>query len=128
MAMRWRVTERHGSEVTKGKFDTLDEALEHARDRVDAALREGRLGTVSMLREFTPDQRVQSRVEISASRLFAGPQAGLDVMGDGAVIAYTGGAQARGPGRRHPRPGLRAPAAIARRLRFDSADAGTLTR
>ena len=66
--MRWRVTERHGSEVTKGKFDTLDEALEHARDRVDAALREGRLGTVSMLREFTPDQRVQSRVEISASR------------------------------------------------------------
>ena len=74
--MRWRVTERHGSEVTKGKFDTLDEALEHARDRVDAALREGRLGTVSMLREFTPDQRVQSRVEISAARLFAGPEAG----------------------------------------------------
>ena len=48
------VTERHGSEVTKGKFDTLDEALEHARARVDAVLREGRLGTVSMLREFTP--------------------------------------------------------------------------
>ena len=89
--MRWRVTERHGSEVTKGRFDTLDEALEHARDRIDAALREGRLGTVSMLREFTPDQRVQSRVEISANRFFTGPQAGLDVMGDGAVIAYTGG-------------------------------------
>jgi hypothetical protein len=91
VAARWRVTERHGSEVTKGRFDALDEALEHARDRVDAALREGRLGTVSMLREFTPDQRVQSRVEIGRDRLFGGRDAGLDVMGDGAVIAYRGG-------------------------------------
>ncbi len=91
MARRWRVTERHGSEVTKGKFDTLDEALEHARDRVDVALREGRLGTVSMLREFTPDVRVQARIEIGADRFFGGAEAGVDVMGDGAVIAYRGG-------------------------------------
>ena len=89
--MRWRVTERHGSEVTKGKFDTLDEALEHARDRVDAVRREGRLGTISMLREFTPDQRVKARIEISADRLFGGADAGIDVMGNGAVIAYRGG-------------------------------------
>jgi hypothetical protein len=88
--MRWRVTERHGSEVTKGRFDTLDEALEHARDRVDAALREGRLGTVKMLREFTPDQRVASRIEISGAKLFRGPEAGIDVMGDGSVEAYRG--------------------------------------
>jgi hypothetical protein len=87
----WRVIERHGSEVTKGKFDTLDEALEHARDRVDAIRREDRLGTVSMLREFTPDQRVKARIEISTARFLAGTAAGLDVMGDGAVIAYTGG-------------------------------------
>jgi hypothetical protein len=88
--VRWRVTERHGSEVTKGKFDTLEEALEHARGRVDAALREGRLGTVKMLREFTPDQRVASRIEVSGARLFRGPEAGLDVMGDGTVVAYRG--------------------------------------
>jgi hypothetical protein len=93
--MRWRVTERHGSEVTKGRFDTLDEALEHARDRVDAALREGRLGTVSMLRDFTPEKRVQSRVEVSGARLLRGPEAGVDVMGDGAVIAYTGAVRKR---------------------------------
>jgi hypothetical protein len=91
VAARWRITERHGSEVTKGRFDDLDAALEHARDRVDAALREGRLGTVSMLRDFTPDQRVQSRVEIGRDRLFGGRDAGIDVMGDGAVIAYGGG-------------------------------------
>ncbi|MBM3667383.1 MAG: hypothetical protein FJW90_07885 [Actinobacteria bacterium] len=93
--MRWRVTERHGSEVTKGTFDTLYEAIEHARARVDAALREGRLGTVKLLREFTPDKRVQSRLEISAARLFRGPEAGVDVMGDGAVVAYAGSIRKR---------------------------------
>jgi hypothetical protein len=93
--VRWRVTERHGSEVTKGKFDTLDEALEHARDRVYAALTEGRLGTVRMLREFTPDQRVACRVEISGTKLMRGPEAGIDVMGDGSVVAYTGAVRKR---------------------------------
>ena len=75
MARRWRVTERHGSEVTKGKFDTLDEALEHARDRVDAALREGRLGTVSMLREFTPDAaRTGARRDLAPAASSAAPR------------------------------------------------------
>ncbi|HZA59794.1 MAG TPA: hypothetical protein VE523_11470 [Solirubrobacterales bacterium] len=84
------MTERHGSKVTKGKFDTLDQALEHARERVDAALREDRLGTVRMLRDFTPDQRVASRVEVSGMKLVRGPEAGIDVMGDGAVVVYRG--------------------------------------
>lgn len=89
--MSWRVTERVGSEVTKGKFDTLDEALAHAREVLDRVLREGRLGTVSMLREFTPDQRVQARIEVGRNRLIRGADAGFDVMGDGAVIAFRGG-------------------------------------
>ena len=89
--MRWRVTERVGSEVTKGKFDTLDEALEHARDRVLAVLRDGRLGTVNALREFKPGQQVQARIEVGRDRLFGGRDAGIDVMGDGTVIAYRGG-------------------------------------
>ncbi len=89
--MAWRVVERVGSEVTKGKFDTLDEALEHAHDRVEAVLREGRLQTVSMLREFTPHQRVQARIEISTARFLSRTDAGIDVMGDGSVIAYRGG-------------------------------------
>ncbi len=88
--MRWRVTERHGSEVTKSKFETMDQALEHARERVDAALREDRLGSVKMLRDFSPDQRVASRVEVSGMKLFRGPEAGIDVMGDGAVVVYRG--------------------------------------
>lgn len=89
--MTWRVTERDGSEVTKGKFETLDEAISHARDVVDRVMREGRLDTVSMLRDFTPDQRVQARIEIGRNRFFRAADAGIDVMGDGAVIAYRGG-------------------------------------
>ena len=58
--------------------------------RVDQVRREGRLPTVSMLREFTPDQRVQARVEISGPGVLRGREGGIDVMGDGAVITYTG--------------------------------------
>jgi hypothetical protein len=44
-----------------------------------------------MLREFTPDQRVQVRIEVSGPGLIRSPEGGIDVMGDGALVAYTGG-------------------------------------
>ncbi len=74
----------------RGRFGSLDEALAETRVRVDQARRDHRLPTVSMLREFTPDQRVAARVEISGPGFLRGPEGGIDVMGDGAVIAYTG--------------------------------------
>ena len=86
----WKLTVRHGSKVTREKFGTLDEALAEARTRVDEVRREGRLPTVSMLREFTPDQRVQARIEVSGPGLIRSPEGGIDVMGDGALVAYTG--------------------------------------
>jgi hypothetical protein len=64
--------------------------LSHAGQRVDEVRREDRLPTVSMLREFTPDQRVAARIEISGPGLIRSPEGGMDVMGDGAVIVYTG--------------------------------------
>ena len=91
----WKVTVRHGSEVRRERFDDLDDALAEARGRVSAVLTEGRLGTVRMLREFTPDQRVHARIEISGPGLLRGPEGGLDVMGDGAVVAYTGAVRKR---------------------------------
>jgi hypothetical protein len=86
----WKVTVRHGSKVGRDKFATLDQALAEARRRVEEVRREDRLPTISMLREFTPDQRVAARIEISGPGLIRSPEAGLDVMGDGSVIAYTG--------------------------------------
>jgi hypothetical protein len=86
----WKVTIRHGSRVRREKFDSLDEAIADARLRVAEVQREGRLPHVSMLREFTPEEQVQARIEISGPGLLRSPEGGIDVMGDGKAIAYTG--------------------------------------
>ena len=88
--MSWKVTVRHGSKVDRGKFKSLDETLAEARRRVEEIKREDRLPTISFLREFTPDQRVAGRIEISGPGLIRGPEGGIDVLGDGSAIAYTG--------------------------------------
>ena len=43
-----------------------------------------------MLREFSPDEQVRARIEISGPGLIRGPEGGIDVMGDGKAITYTG--------------------------------------
>lgn len=88
--MSWKVTVRHGSTVGREKFGTLDDALDEAGRRVEEIRREGRLPTVHMLREFTADQRVAARIEISGPGLLRTGEGGIDVLGDGSVIAYSG--------------------------------------
>jgi hypothetical protein len=86
----WKVTVRHGSSVGREKFDSLDEALADARRRVEQIQQEDRLPPVKMLREFSPEQQVNARIEISGPGLLRGKEGGVDVMGDGNAIAYTG--------------------------------------
>jgi hypothetical protein len=86
----WKVTTRHGSAVDRSKFGTLEEAIGEARARVDEIRREDRLPTIHFLRKFTPDQRVAARVEISGPGLIRSPEGGVDVLGDGSAVAYTG--------------------------------------
>jgi hypothetical protein len=86
----WKVTVRHGSNVGREKFDSLDEAIGDARRRVDEIGREDRLPPISFIRDFSPDQRVAARIEISGPGLIRSPEGGIDVMGDGTAIAYTG--------------------------------------
>ncbi len=88
--MSWKVTVRHGSDVGREKFATLDQAIDEARRRVDQVLREDRLPPVRSIRDFSPGQRVQARIEISGPGLIRSPEGGIDVMGDGTAIAYTG--------------------------------------
>ena len=90
MPVSWKITVRRGSKVGREKFATLDEALADARRRVDEIRREGRLPTISSFRTHTPGQRVQARIEISGPGLIRSPEGGIDVMGDGHTIAYTG--------------------------------------
>jgi hypothetical protein len=86
----WKVTVRHGSKVGREKFATLDEAIDEARRQVDEVRREGGLPAISAFRDHTPDQRVHARIEISGPGLIRHPEGGIDVMGDGHAIAYTG--------------------------------------
>ena len=86
----WRVTARHGSQVDKASFDSLDEALAEARSRAAAVLAEGGLGAAKGFRDYAPDERVDARIEVSQKRLIGGAEAGLDVMGDGSLVPYRG--------------------------------------
>ena len=77
------------------KLASLDEAIEEARRRVEEILREDRLPPVSMLRDFSPSEQVQARIEISGPGLIRSPEGGIDVMGDGRAIAYAGALRKR---------------------------------
>jgi len=57
---------------------------------VEEVQREDGLPTISAFRTHTPDQRVQARIEISGPGLIRSPEGGIDVMGNGHAIAYTG--------------------------------------
>jgi hypothetical protein len=87
---KWKVTVRRGSSVGREKFSTSEEALAEARRRVEEIQREDRLPHISMIREFSPAEQVQARIEISGPGLIRGEEGGIDVMGDGHAIAYTG--------------------------------------
>jgi hypothetical protein len=87
---RWKVTVRHGSSVGRERFDSLDEAIDEARRRVEEIRREDRLPEITLFRRHTPDQRVNARIEVTGPGLIRSPEGGIDVMGDGHAIAYTG--------------------------------------
>ena len=53
-------------------------------------LAEGSLSEVSMLREFEPGERVAARIEVSRGGVLRGSSAGVDVMGDGTMVAFAG--------------------------------------
>jgi hypothetical protein len=86
----WKVTVRHGSKVGREKFATLDEAIAEARRCVEEIQREGGLPEITAFRKHTPDQRVDARIEISGPGLIRSREGGIDVMGDGHAVAYTG--------------------------------------
>ncbi len=81
---------RHGPAVSRTRTDSLDEAIADVREAVDRVRREGNLPAISALRDFDPGQRVHARVELSGPRFLRGKEGGIDVMGDGSLVAYTG--------------------------------------
>ena len=84
---RWRITIRTGPKVEKLRAETLDEALDAVELHARAAANTERRGAVDMrMRTYEAGDQVAVRVELSGPRVAAG----VDVRGDGAVMAWTG--------------------------------------
>jgi hypothetical protein len=86
----YRLTIRNGPSVERRKLATLDEAITALERRAGEIKAEGNLPEVDMLRRFKPADRVHARLEISTGRWPTGREAGLDLMGDGALVPYLG--------------------------------------
>ena len=87
----YTLTVRHGASVEREKHDEVADAVRELRRSAERVLGDGRLATVKMLREFEPADRVAARLEISTGGWLRGRSAGVDVMGDGSVVAFRGG-------------------------------------
>jgi hypothetical protein len=81
--------------VRRASFDELEPALEAARRAADEVQAEGRLDSVSMVREYEPAERVAARIEIAYGGVLRGRSAGVDVMGDGSMVGFSGGVRRR---------------------------------
>jgi hypothetical protein len=91
----YRLTIRHGSSVTREDFDDLGEAVDTLRAQAEEIRDEGPLEAVKAFREYEPERRVAARLEISSGGWLRGGEAGLDVMGDGELVAYSGAIRKR---------------------------------
>jgi hypothetical protein len=87
----YRLTVRHGSRVERETFPELGAAVDALRERAEEVRTHGPLDTAKAFREYRPEERVAARLEISTGGWLRGRDAGIDVMGDGALVAYAGG-------------------------------------
>jgi hypothetical protein len=87
---RYRLTVRHGPQVAHERFEDLDEAVTAMKRRTQLIRQEGPLNEVNAIREYGPGQRVHARFELASGRLFNRREAGMDLMGDGALVPFVG--------------------------------------
>jgi len=88
---RWKLTVRHGSDVSHDGFDDLGEAVAEMRRRALEARSAGPAKAASLLRDFGPEDQVLARLELRGRGLVRKPTAGVDVRGDGTFVPYRGG-------------------------------------
>jgi hypothetical protein len=76
--------------VRRESFATLDQAIDALERSVKGIRSEGPLEEINALRDYEPGQRVHARLELSVGGLLRGQEAGVDVMGDGSLVPYSG--------------------------------------
>ena len=87
----WKLTVRHGSDVSGQEFESLDEAIGEMKRRALAIQGEGPLPAASVLRDYRARDQVHARLQISGKGVLRKPTAGVDVRGNGSLVAYRGG-------------------------------------
>jgi hypothetical protein len=89
----WRVKVRHGPKVEKLRCETLLEALDALEERARAAAAgSGRAAVDVHVKRYEPADQVAARAELKGpQRLRPIIHAGLDVRGDGSIVAWWGG-------------------------------------
>ena len=108
----YKLTVRRGPRVTREKFEDLDAAIAALERHAKEIRSAGPLQPRKMLREFESEVQVAGRVEISTGGLlWRGEDAGVDVMGDGSLVAFRGGMR-----RTELDPGSRGPVDAVRRV------------
>ena len=88
---RWKLTVRHGSEVSHESFRDLGAAVAAMRERALAIRSEGPVRAVRSLRDFEPGDQVRARLQLSGGGLLRKSVAGVDVRGDGTFVPFAGG-------------------------------------
>lgn len=112
MSRAYKLSARHGPRVTREEFGDLDGAIAALERHVKEIRAAGPLKPRKMLRDFEPSGQVAGRVEISTGGLLRrGQDAGVDVMGDGTLVAFAGGMR-----RVELDPGREGPFAAVRRV------------
>ena len=91
----WKLTVRHGPDVTREQFVDLEGAISEMRRHVERIRSEGPLSKVSVPRDYEPSDQVHARLEISTGGLLRRSDAGIDLMGDGSLVPYVGGVRRR---------------------------------
>lgn len=87
----FKLTIRHGPKVAREDHDSLGAAVAALREHARRIRSEGNLPEAKMIRTYEPGDRVNARLEISTGGLMRRRDAGLDVMGDGAMVPFRGG-------------------------------------
>ena len=82
--MSYRLTVRRGPKVDHERAETLDEAIEIAKRYVRGSRRRDAVEGIG--RRYEAAAQIAVRIELKGP----GGRAGLDVRGDGGVIAWTG--------------------------------------
>lgn len=91
----WALTIRHGSQVERERYRTLDEAVAALQAHAERLGAEGGLEPIKAFRDFEPGDRIHARLELSVGGILRTTTAGIDLMGDGRLVPYRGAVRRR---------------------------------